>query len=274
MGGELTLKSQLSKGSTFTIKLSNVDIALLTIVSEYKKPENKTSIQFHPGNILIVDDVKDNRDLLLALFAETKLKPVEAENGLEAVNLVKQHQANNQPIDLILMDILMPVMDGYQATQKIKTFSNIPIIALTASVMMDDLKHPIVDNFDGFLRKPVLKADLFNELCRFLPSEQIVVTETAVKKALTDSERASLPEVLKALKKLTGQCSTISKSNHIAEIKAFVDRKLEITNQHPVSTVSEYAEQLKNDVDSFEIGAIKQALNDFPELINLLEQIN
>ena len=274
MGGELSLKSQLTKGSIFTIKLSNVDIPLLTVASEHKKSKNKTSVQFHPGNILIVDDVKDNRDLLLTLFAETKLKPIEAENGLEAVNLAKQHQANKQQIDLILMDILMPVMDGYQATQEIKTFSNIPIIALTASVMMDDLKHSIVDDFDGFLRKPVLKADLFNELCKFLPSEQIVVTETSVKKTLTDSERASLPEVLKALKKLTGQCSSISKSNHIAEIKAFVDRILEITNQHPVSAVSEYAEQLKNDVDSFEIGAIKQSLNYFPKLINQLEQIN
>ena len=82
------------------------------------------------------------------------------------------------------MDILMPVMDGYQATQEIKTFSNIPIIALTASVMMGDSEHSIVDNFDGFLRKPVLIADLFNELCKFLPSEKIVAAENLREKNL------------------------------------------------------------------------------------------
>jgi two-component system sensor histidine kinase EvgS len=270
MGGELSLKSQPGKGSTFTIKLSDVAIASLTSETEQKQAENETQIQFHPGKILIVDDVEDNRALLMALFADTELQAVEAKNGLEAVNLVNQHQFN-----LILMDIRMPVMDGYQAAQEIKAFSSIPIVALTASVMTDDFERLKSENFDGCLRKPVLKVDLFSELSKFLPFEQMTIRESAeLVKPLTDSERKSLPFALKALGKLIEQSHVTSKSNNISKFIAFSDSLTEITKQHPISIITEYAEHLNNDIESFEISAIKRSLNDYPQLIRQLEQLN
>ena len=267
MGGELSLKSQLEKGSTFTIKLYDVAIASLASELEQKQAKNKTQIEFHPGKLLIVDDVKDNRDLLLTLFADTKLQTVEAENGLEAVELVKK-----QSFDLILTDIRMPVMRGCQAAHEIKTFSNIPIVALTASVMTEDFEQLKVEDFDGFLRKPVLKAELFSELSKFLPFEEIAVSETSAQvKPLTVSERKRLPFALEALEKLTEQCNAISKSNNISEIRTFANVLMEITKQHPVSIITDYAEQLKNDIDSFEIAAIEHSLNEYPQLINQLK---
>ncbi|MEE9397771.1 MAG: YfiR/HmsC family protein, partial [Methylococcales bacterium] len=267
MGGELTLKSQLEKGSIFTIKLCDVAIASLATESEQKQADNETRIEFHPGKLLVVDDVKDNRDLLLALFSKTKLQTVEAENGLEAVELVKK-----QSFDLILTDIRMPVMTGSQAAHKIKTFSNIPIVALTASVMAEDLEQLKDEDFDGFLRKPVLKAELFSELSKFLPFEEIAVSKSnAQVKPLTDSERECLPFALEALEKLTEQCYAVSISNNIPEIRTFANVLMEIAKQHPVSIITDYAEQLDNYIESFEIAAIKHSLNDYPQLISQLK---
>ena len=136
MGGEISLQSQQGKGSTFTIKLDLVDVSTIAIEEDIKKTDSQTQIEFQPSSVLIVDDVTDNRDLLLQNFANTPLKIVEAENGLEAVNLAKQQQ-----FDLILMDIRMPVMNGNQAAEEIKVFSNVPIVALTASVMASQFEQ-------------------------------------------------------------------------------------------------------------------------------------
>jgi two-component system sensor histidine kinase EvgS len=237
--------------------------------------ESKNQIVFHPGNILIVDDVKDNRDLLVALFAETKLKTVEAENGLEAVELIKQKLDKQNQFDLILTDIRMPVMTGYQAAEKIKIFSNIPIVALTASVMTDDFERLKGKNFDGYLRKPVLKAELFRELSKFLPFEEIAVSESTTQvKPLTDAERECLPLALVALEKLTEQYNAVSKSNNISKTRTFANVLVEIANQHPVSVISEYAEQLINDIDNFDITSIKRSLNDYPQLVRQLSKLS
>jgi len=268
MGGELTLVSQLGKGSKFTLKMRDVAVASFVPEQEKNKGESlETSIHFQPSQILIVDDIADNRNLLLALFAKTPLKIVEAENGLEAVNLVKE-----KPFDLILMDIRMPVMDGYEAAQKIKKLSNVPIVAFTASVMRDDFERLKRGNFDAYLRKPVLKADLFKELCRYLPFEEIALNEDADKSVpLTDSECESLPLLLQALEKLNEQCDKSSDSNNMSVIKNFSTAVLEVAEQYPLPVVSQYAEQLNNAIDSFEISDIKRSLNHYPQLISELK---
>ena len=178
MGGEINLSSKIGLGSTFTIKLANVSVASLHVDTkiDQEKTEHdsdKKKIEFQPSHVLIVDDIEDNRDLLLANFEETALIVKEAKNGLEAVNIVKRQIAKNYPFDLILMDIRMPVMNGYQATREIIDICDVPVIALTASVMTEEFNRIKRNNFKGYLRKPVFKADLFAELCKFLPFDEV-----------------------------------------------------------------------------------------------------
>ena len=274
MGGQITLNSQLGKGSTFTVKLTGVNISSLVVDVDSEKQTPTTFISFPPCRILIVDDITDNRELLLALFAGTPIQTVETENGLEAVEQVKQNDAKQQPFDLILMDIRMPVMDGYQAAKEIKSFSSIPIVALTASVMTDEFETIRSNNFDGYLRKPVLKTDLFNELRLFLPFEELPIVENFIQsKPLSGSELRCLPYVLDELKKLMEQCNAISKSNNISQIQLFASTMIEITAKHPVTVVDDFAKRLLVEIDSFDIAAIKRSLNDFPKLISQLDQI-
>ena len=262
MGGQLLLQSQSGVGSIFTVKLMALDTTSLPIESELEPPTNKVQIEFKSAKILIVDDVKDNQSLLLAHFNDTALQATTAVNGLEAVNLVKQ-----QLFDLILMDIRMPVMNGYQAAEEIKAMSNVPIVALTASVMTDDFERKKSDNFDGYLRKPVLRADLMKELCKFLAFTEKECEERQQQTfSLTPEEKMRLPDVLVALDKLSSLYDAGVKSNNISDIELFSDALSIVTKQYPITLVAEYTMPLKQAIDSFDIAAIKQILSSYPDL--------
>jgi two-component system sensor histidine kinase EvgS len=267
MGGELLLQSEPDKGSIFTVKLTGVNIASLVVETVNEQLDKKSMVGFLPAHVLIVDDVVDNRELLLANFLDSELTIVEAKNGLEAVNLAKK-----QAFDLILMDIRMPIMDGYQAAEEIKLFSNVPIVALTASVMTDEFERVKSKNFDGYLRKPILKVNLITELCRFLPFDEIIEDQHQEKiMMLTNEELQWVPIVLERLKNLIPQCEKNSKDNDIAEIQEFSNTVLKIGKQHSFSVVIDYAIQLNNHIDCFDIEAISYSLTAYQPLISQIE---
>ncbi len=270
MGGRIDVRSRQGKGSTFGVKL--VDVAISSLVSEVEQGERgeQRRVRFRSGSILVVDDVADNRDLLLAAFADTELRVVTAENGLQAVELT-----GRQAFDLILMDIRMPVMDGYQAAEKIKALSATPIVALTASVMTDEFERIRSEHFDGYLRKPVLKSDLFNELSKFLPyDEQPPGERTVAGIDLSDAERQRLPGLLPLMRGLEARCVAISKNNNISDIRAFADNLSRIVEQYPMQAVEQFALQLQRQVDSFDIAAIKRSLNEYSGLLEKLRQLH
>jgi len=272
MGGTISLSSQSNIGSTFMIRLLDVDIAVIkedkTILSDINKTE-KTSLSFSPATILIVDDIEDNRELLLANFANTELKSITAKNGLEAVECVE-----NQHIDLVLMDIRMPIMNGYEAAAKIKKFSNVPIVALTASVMTGAFEPKNKDDFDGYLRKPVLKAELFHELSKFLPFEEVAIAEDHGNKKITftDAEYQVLAIVLDKLESLSNTYKTITGANNLAEIQKFAKAIIKINQAYPIQLVEDFAQQLIDEVASFDIAAIKRSINNYPKLIDRLSK--
>ena len=270
MGGTLSLSSQLEKGSSFTIKLTGVDIADVSanLKDNEEEPSAQNSITFSPASILVVDDVEDNRELLLANFADSKLQISIAKNGLEALNLAKQ-----QTFDLILMDIRMPIMGGYEAAEKIKQFSSTPIIALTASVMVDQFEHLKSEHFDGFLRKPVLKKDLIKTLSRFLAFEYLHVEdkhEGIIQ--FSNEEYKILAIVIDKLEQLASQYTDLSEHNNLSDISLFAEKIKAITDRYPLKVVEKYAQQLMTHAANFDIPAIKRSLNSYPDLLAALKK--
>jgi two-component system, NarL family, sensor histidine kinase EvgS len=264
MGGEISLVSKLGKGSTFTLHL--IDVAISSIQLEPEPFKQKQQVRFFPANILVVDDIEDNRSLLRESFADTDLTISEVENGLQAVNTVMQEK-----IDLVLMDIRMPIMDGYQASEKIKSFSKVPVIALTASVMQDEHERAKSIHFDGYLRKPVLKADLMAELMRFLPYELIEdIAEPKALPSLSSEELYVLPSVISELEKLINTCEQIAKKNNLSEIAQFADTLSTIGSNSGINIIADYGKKLKEAIECFDIVAIKRYLQAFPELISKL----
>lgn len=115
--------------------------------------------------ILLVEDIELNLDLLIQLL-EDDYALVTATNGAEGVALAEQTRP-----DLILMDISLPILDGYAATRQIKanpTLQHIPVIALTAHAMQDDPEKAQAAGCDGYLAKPLDEALLFAKLAQFL----------------------------------------------------------------------------------------------------------
>jgi CheY-like chemotaxis protein len=115
--------------------------------------------------ILIVEDNELNLDLLIQLLEDDYVLTT-ADNGAAGVEMARQEQP-----DLILMDMSLPVMDGWEATRRIKAdkgLGRIPIIALTAHAMSGDEEKALAAGCDGYLAKPLDEKLLFGKLSRFL----------------------------------------------------------------------------------------------------------
>ncbi|WP_372936229.1 response regulator [Mariniphaga sediminis] len=111
--------------------------------------------------ILIVEDDETSFLLLEALLASGNYELLYATNGKQAIQLLKK----NPETDLILMDLKMPVMDGYEASQKIREFNkNIPIIAQTAYALSGDNQKAIEAGCDDYITKPIKKDDLLAKI--------------------------------------------------------------------------------------------------------------
>ena len=125
--------------------------------SDTKAQDPESSIDLSDVSIILAEDVEINREIFLALFEQTRLVVEIAENGLEAVEKFK---ANPGKYDLIIMDIQMPEMDGYQATRTIREMDfpwakNIPIIAMTANAFKEDIDRCLEAGMNDHLAKPI-----------------------------------------------------------------------------------------------------------------------
>ncbi len=118
------------------------------------------------GTILYVEDNSDNRKLVRRVLEVEGYVVVEAKDALQAMQRLE-----SEPIDLALMDINMPDVDGYTLTAKIKAmprFSNLPIVAVTANVMRGDRERSLQAGCDGYIQKPIDIDTLSQQIERFL----------------------------------------------------------------------------------------------------------
>ena len=173
MGGDITVSSELGKGTTFKF---NITVSLVDDSSLKTQQLPRRVIGLKPNQpryrLLIVDDIWDNRQLLIKLLKPFGFELQEASNGVEALEIYSSWQPH-----LIFLDMRMPVMDGYETTRQIKiresVRENFPsitpqlttkIIAITASIS-EELETAIVSaGCDDFIRKPFTVADIFAAL--------------------------------------------------------------------------------------------------------------
>ncbi|WP_374030887.1 ATP-binding protein [Bdellovibrio bacteriovorus] len=169
MNGDITIESELHRGSRFSFSLDlpwlrDVQEELLAQVTA-TVPASSSQTPQEPLSILIVDDTDDNRLLIKAYLKNTPHQITEAANGQQALDLVQK-----QRFDLILMDMQMPVMDGFTATQKIRKWEKdhkLPaatIWALTAFALKNEIDRSLSVGCNMHLVKPLRKADLLNHI--------------------------------------------------------------------------------------------------------------
>lgn len=170
MGGSLSVRSELGKGSCFRF-----DVLLLpaeAIEREERQPGRRIigiKNAERSYRILVADDMPDNRYLMLQLLLPVGFEVKEAVNGAQALEIFDEWTP-----DLILMDMRMPVMDGYEAVRLLRSTGEgrrISIIAVTASAFEDARKQVLATGVDAYLRKPFQPDDLLTMIAEYLEIE-------------------------------------------------------------------------------------------------------
>ena len=166
MGGKITLESEVGNGSKFTFTIRCASRPKIGIPPDDQTiSPNEDDYDFSGKCCLVVDDIEINRAIIVELLSNTNIVLETAENGQEAVD--KFVSRGEGYFDLILMDIQMPVMDGYAATEEIRRIEKkwaadddgevkeIPIVAMTANVMQDDIQKVARSGMNAHLGKPI-----------------------------------------------------------------------------------------------------------------------
>lgn len=250
MGGNIHLKSQLGKGSEFffTVQLPLAE----NWAQQQGTLQGGDRIIGYEGErhqILVVDDRWENRTVIHNLLKPLGLTVIEAENGLEGLE-----QLRSQQIDLVITDIAMPVMDGFEFLKCIRNsevLQSIKVIVSSASVAQTDQQMALDAGGDDFLAKPVDAKSLFETIsthlnltwiyesqeslpCQTASSTELVPPHKILKALLKTAQQANL-------KKLRGQLEQLVKTEPI--YSPFADSILKLTSQFMVEEIEELLNQ-------------------------------
>ena len=186
MGGKISVSSEVGKGTEFVVKvvflLQDVAEGIASEQELEEKREKERQAQreemkaiFSGKRILLAEDNEANREIVRVILKDEGITIEEACNGQEAVDMVKSSAPGYY--DLVLMDIQMPVMDGYEATKEIRRLpnpllANLPIVAMTANAFEEEKRQALSCGMNGHITKPINVAVLFDTIMQILKSNQ------------------------------------------------------------------------------------------------------
>lgn len=273
MNGLISLKSEVGKGSSFILTFKNIEFSGIQI----QKPEElepEKELVYFKSVIMVVDDVKTNIDAVENLISGAGMEVIRAESGEFAIELLK-----HKVPDIILLDIRMPGLDGYEVAKRLKSdpeTSKIPVIAYTASVMSAELIEKS-GNFDGFLYKPVRKNELFAQFRKFLnySSTEINLKETTVQPVYEEViDREKITQVIRILEhKFMPQWELLKNSYILFKIEDFAKELIGLACEYQVNPLLHYANRIQEDLEIVNLESLQKTLKEFPAIIKLLNDL-
>ena len=169
MGGSIAVESKKGVGSTFTVEIP-LELPEQVIQSEQKQHLHRDLTGIH---VLMAEDNDLNAELATIMLEDTGMTVTRASDGKEVVNLFKNHPRGTY--DLILMDIMMPNMDGHQAAKAIRALGiersdavTIPIIALSANAFIDDIQESLNSGMNDHISKPINMEELIDTITKYI----------------------------------------------------------------------------------------------------------
>lgn len=279
MGGQISVQSKLEMGSTFTIVFKKLKTSTQEKETEQEPELDKNElIDFVPSTLMLVDDNEFNRSLIVEYLSDYNINVVKAADGTEMLDILEFFKP-----DIILMDLRMPGIDGYEAKKILKTkpeLQDVPIIALTALALKSDEDRIIREGFNSYLKKPVKKNTLIKELMKYLPHTKTMKPINPAKQMSENMENL-LPEnleniavILKILENdYLPKRDLLLETLMIGEIKNFAEEIDNLGNIYNLPILNNFAKNLNKYCDSLLLNDIVETLESFNKLIKKIKEI-
>ncbi len=247
MNGTISVQSKAGKGSTFLVQFINVQVAATGTLPEETDLSIYWKNKFSDETILVVDDIETNRYLIKEWLTSFGLRVMLAANGHEALKACETKKP-----DLIITDLVMPIMDGFETALKLKEnpeTCNIPIIALSASNHVDIPEG----TFDDYLIKPINIGQLVKTITKYLHIEN--EAENTVSKVENQLQLQTLtPEIKEVLRPLL---ASLESSLIISHVQNLAQTMISLGEEHQLDYMSAEGEKLLGYADCYDIMNIK-----------------
>ncbi len=278
MSGKILISSVPGRGSIFEISLPNIQISDDEVLHKEDISFDPATVIFKDAIVLVVDDNTENRGLIRDLLEYSAITIIEASNGEEAISMALA----NKP-DLILMDLLMPVMNGFEATVELKknpVTKAIPVFAISASAKSLNLEDLQKEVFSGILLKPVDLSELVDCLKQFLKYDIVISNEEHGDKIKTPLELnadqfANLPVIIAALENdFLTEFKEMMQNQLISQMEDFGRNLLVLSEKYELKPFIQFANEVCKYADNFDIGKLISTLNKFPSMVEDLKAPN
>ncbi len=253
LGGVIDVESNIDIGTCFNIHLKNIKEGEWDGSLELydKKNESFRNYEFDGQKILIIDDEELNRDIVVEALTMVGLKMYEAENGKTGIDIAKEIIP-----DLILLDLRMPVLNGWEALKQIKhdnDLKQIPIIAYTASIEEKSAKSIQEDGFDDIIMKPAKVSSILEKIGNYIPYtiiDEIPEIQDIISEVIIPKEYYS--EINELLPKF-------DKGGSVIKIK---DMKAAVSILKTLDSTVLFANKLNDLIESYDINGIESLLKE------------
>ncbi len=270
MGGTIAVRSSLGGGTTIRVVFAEVEVSA-RLARSVLLDDSDDVIDFNglrAANVLVVDDNATNRQLVRAMLADSHHTVEEASDGKVALEKIFSLKP-----DLVLMDIRMPGMNGPEVLDAVRAkagFELLPVVAVTASSMLAG-EGELRRAFSGYLRKPFSRAELFGELAAFLPRlENVPIDPTAPGDTTVKRGPVSIAVGTQLHSLLIRDYPRVRDGLATSDVREFADAISAVAEQAKSRRLREYAQNLRQASESFSVGRLESALEDFPAIVERL----
>ncbi len=259
MRGHIQVSSEPGNGSTFVVELPDLVVAEIEPLPTSNEPETVDFNRLKPLTVLVVDDVSWNADVAKGFLRKSHHVVHIASDGLEGVAAAKALKP-----DVVLMDLRMPRMNGYEARDAIRTdpsLADVAIVAVTASSVGGE-ERTLRATFDGYIQKPYTPADLFSALSTLYGAADADDDDARLADTATDIVVAPSPQIAARWQQLRGESlRELRRSMRMREISACAEQLRELAAEWPNRRLGAHAARLAAAVDRFDVAAVKQLLD-------------
>ncbi|NQV01934.1 MAG: response regulator, partial [Bacteroidia bacterium] len=269
MGGEISVESEVDKGTLFRIRFEGIKSSSSESSAKISI-KKEGDVRFEKALILVIDDIPDNRKFMVETLKEFGLECIQAIHGEEGLEMVKKFHP-----DLVITDLKMPVMDGFEFVKAVRADKNIHeinIVATTASVT-DEIKWKYKEyEFDQVLLKPIQIDTLIEILKEFLPFTISEVTEPKIPvpqaEESPDNLHALLPEIELEIIPVWEKLKT---QQTIDDMENFARLLISFGTAHGSNQMINYGNELQEAVQQFDVDLMLKLINGFRKNLGIHE---